>query len=306
MPSKRAALASTRSTGYSFELPNWNIKAKTGVPIVRFAEGLVEEGLTKEKVLGFTAFQNWIGTLEASLQRQHYTTHTFKDDPYYLRWIKIQAFDEFKIKGIKRVYFIKLFAEVTNDKNEFLPGVVFLRGGSVAVLMIVRPTDAPLERYVIMTEQARIAAGSLSFMEIPAGMLDDERNIKLAALREIQEEVGIFPKADELIDMTKLAVRDHRVSENIQNAMYPSPGGCDEFISIFLWEKELDRLDIENLKDRLMGDRAAAEKITVRLLEYEQLVAVGARDGKTLAAWSLYEYLKRTHPEELLLEHERP
>jgi ADP-sugar diphosphatase len=280
---------SEMSPGYSFELPNWNIPSKTGPPIVRFAKGLVEEGLTKEKVLGFTPFA---------------------EDPYFLRWIKIQAFDEFPVNGVRRILFIKLFAEVTTDdndsgKNEFLPGVVFLRGGSVAILMIVRPTDAPLERYVIMTEQARIAAGSLSFMEIPAGMLDDERNIKSAALREIEEEVGIFPKVDELVDMTKLAVQNHKVSENIQSAMYPSPGGCDEFISIFLWEKELDRLDIENLKDRLTGDRAAAEKITVRLLEYEKLVAVGARDGKTLAAWSLYEYLKRIHPE-LLLEHERP
>lgn len=292
--------------GYKFELPDWNMPYKTGVPEVRFAEGLLELGLTKEKVLGFTAFQDWIKTLQNSLRRQNYTTHTFADDPYYLRWIRIQAFDEFDIKGVKRVLFIKLFAQVTTESGrEFLPGVVFLRGGSVAILMIVRPTDAPLERYVIMTEQARIAAGSLSFMEIPAGMLDDERNIKSAALREIQEEVGFDLKADELIDMTKLAVRGHNVSEDIQSAMYPSPGGCDEFISIFLWEKELDRLDIENLKDRLMGDRAAAERITVRLLEYEKLVAVGARDGKTLAAWSLYEYLKRIHPE-LLLEHERP
>lgn len=281
---------------------------KTGVPEVRFAEGLVDLGLTKEKVLGFTAFQNWIGTLQTSLRRQGSTTHTFANGPYYLRWIQIQAFDEFEIKGTKRVLFIKLFAQVTTEsEEEFLPGVVFLRGGSDAILMIVRPTDAPLERYVIMTEQARIAAGSLSFMEIPAGILDDERNIKSAALREIQEQVGIFPKADELIDMTKLAVQDYTVPdfEGIQSAMYPSPGGCDEFISIFLWEKELDRLDIENLKDRLMGDRAAMERITVRLLEYEKLVAVGARDGKALAAWSLYEYLRKIHPE-LLLEHERP
>jgi len=154
-----------------------------------------------------------------------------------------------------------------------------------------------------MTEQARIAAGSLSFMEIPAGMVDDERNISSAAVREIEEEVGITLNAESLLDMTELVVKDHK--ENIRNAMYPSPGGCDEFISIFLWEKEMERLDIENLKDRLGGERAEAENITVRLLKYEELVAVGARDGKTLAAWSLYEYLKRTHPE-LLLEHERP
>jgi hypothetical protein len=48
--------------------------------------------------------------------------------------------------------------------------------------MIVRPRDVPLERYVIMVEQARIAAGSLSFLEIPAGMIGDDRNFKSAAI----------------------------------------------------------------------------------------------------------------------------
>jgi ADP-sugar diphosphatase len=43
--------------------------------------------------------------------------------------------------------------------------------------------------------------------------------------------------------------------------MYPSHGDCDEFISIFLWEKELDRLEIENLKDRLNRGQGSSEKI---------------------------------------------
>jgi ADP-sugar diphosphatase len=116
-------------------------------------------------------------------------------------------------------------------------------------------------------------------------------------LREIQKEVGLVPKAEELLDMTELAVRYHNIPENIQNAMYPSPGGCDEFISIFHWEKVLDRLDIENLKDRLRGVRGDMGEITVRLLDYEKLAAVGARDGKTLAAWALYEYLENLYPE---------
>jgi hypothetical protein len=29
-------------------------------------------------------------------------------------------------------------------------------------------------------------------------------------------------------------------------------------------------------------------------MNYDDLLEVGSRDGKTLAAWSLYEYLKRT------------
>ena len=72
--------------------------------------------------------------------------------------------------------------------------MVFLRGGSVVILTIVRPIDAPLERYVIMTEQVRIAAGSLSFMEIPAGMLDDERNVKSGHRRKLKKRLGSFQK----------------------------------------------------------------------------------------------------------------
>jgi hypothetical protein len=63
----------TNSTGYSFELPDWSIPSKRGAPYVLFVEGLVEAGLTREKVLGFTAFQNWIRTLESSLQRHKFT-----------------------------------------------------------------------------------------------------------------------------------------------------------------------------------------------------------------------------------------
>ena len=250
------------------------------------------DGLTKEQLLGFRAFHDWLSTLKSSLSRQKSSDHPFHDGPYYLRHIKIQAFDRFGDPG--RILFMKLFATVTNDANEWLPGVVFLRGGSVAVLMILRPSDARDERLVIMTEQPRIAAGSLQFMEIPAGMLDDEDNFAGTAAREIKEEVGLELKGSDLIDMTKLAVKGHRAPENLRSAMYPSPGGCDEFISIFLWEKEMDRLQIENLKGRLTGERAEQERIIVRLLGYERLLEVGARDGKTLAAWSLYEYLKRT------------
>jgi len=112
---------------YSFPLEDWTILSTSGTPFVRFAHGLLELGLTKEKVLGFTAFHNWINTLQASLKRQKLSNHTFTKEPYFLRWIRIQAFDEFPIKGTRRILFMKIFAEVTNDKEkaDFLPGVVF-------------------------------------------------------------------------------------------------------------------------------------------------------------------------------------
>jgi len=265
----------------SFTLDNWPQPA----PIVH-----LPNGLSKEDLLGFRAFNNWTYTLKNSLAKQKNSFHKFHEAPYSVRSIEVQSFDRFG----SRILFMKLFATIKNENNEFLPGVVFLRGGSVAILMILRPSDSPEERWVIMTEQARIAAGSLEFMEIPAGMLDDEKNFQGAAVKEIEEEVGIKLKVGDLTDMTALAMKGHRVMEGLHSAMYPSPGACDEFISIFLWERKMDRLEIERMKDRMTGNRAESEKITVRLMNYERLLEVGARDGKTLAAWSLYEYLKRT------------
>lgn len=76
--------------------------------------------------------------------------------------------------------------------------------------------------------------------------------------------------------------------------MYTTPGGPDEFVSLCLWEKVLDRQEIKDLKDKLNGVAAQAEMMALRLCNYEELMREGARDAKTLAAWALYETLKRS------------
>jgi ADP-sugar diphosphatase len=53
--------------------------------------------------------------------------------------------------------------------------------------------------WIIMTEQPWIAAGSLSFWKIPAGMLDDSDSFAGAAARKIEEEVGSKLEGKDLI-----------------------------------------------------------------------------------------------------------
>lgn len=88
--------------------------------------------LTKEQLLSFPAFNTWISTLQHSLSTQSQKSHTFYDAPYILRKIDIQAADFF---GGQRVGFIKLKADVSNNNGEKLPGSVFLRGGSVGMMV---------------------------------------------------------------------------------------------------------------------------------------------------------------------------
>lgn len=264
---------------------------------------ILTKDISKDQLLNFIPFKNWLIALKASLALQSRPDHPFYKAPYTLRSVTIQSVDYFG----PNIGFVKLVADVKNEDNERLPGVAFLRGGSVAILMILRPSDAKNERWVIMTEQPRVPAGSLRFMEIPAGMVDQETHTFAGtAAREIKEETDLEIQEDELIDLTALALKAADQSESLrpephlQTCMYPSPGGSDEFIALFLWEKVLDRQEIEDLKGKLTGLRTQEEKITVRILNYEDLWKVGARDAKTLAAWSLYEGLKRARNPALL------
>lgn len=192
--------------------------------------------ITEEQLRTWPAFKTWTSTLRSNLEAQYEDSeHTFNDDPYVLRSIEIQSVDWF---GHSKIGFVKLMASIRNSSGKSLPGVCFLRGGSVAMLMILRPKDSRDERWVVLTEQPRVPAGSMKFLEIPAGMIDDSKTFGGAAAKEIEEETGFRIPASELIDLTALALQRSKMWEpSMQNAMYPSPGGSDEFIPIFLWEK---------------------------------------------------------------------
>ncbi|EXJ80509.1 hypothetical protein A1O1_08654 [Capronia coronata CBS 617.96] len=341
----------------TFILPNSN----PDIPITH------PTSLNQDQILTFPAFKTWLRTLQKSLAlQQRQKKHPFHAAPYSLRSIEIQSVDFF---SGHRLGFLKMKATVANGRGESLPGSVFMRGGSVAMMIVLTPemrrpkpndnktdtdtdpdTDTDLdtatvdggggsgkaqvisggEEYVILTLQPRIAAGSLSFVELPAGMIDDSGSFAGAAAREIQEETGLEIAAEELIDMTQLALRARRPTTvdrgqkpaerdtndtnhstdtdlgpdpetqdatdadepHLQAAVYPSPGGSDEFIPIFLVRKRLPRAEIDQLKGKLTGLRDDGEKITLKIVRLDEVWKVAGRDGKTLAALALYAGLK--------------
>ena len=106
------------------------------------------EDLGRDQLLSFPAFQNWLSTLQHSLSLQKNKDHTFNSAPYKLRKIDIQSVDFF---GGGRVGFVKLKAEVSNDHGEKLPGSVFLRGGSVAMMVRVFQSLARLSTLQMLT-----------------------------------------------------------------------------------------------------------------------------------------------------------
>ncbi|EFR00760.1 nudix hydrolase 14 [Nannizzia gypsea CBS 118893] len=254
--------------------------------------------LSQDQLLSFPPFANWLSTVHRSLARQEDASHAFHSKPYTLRGITVQAVDYF---GPKKLGFVKFKADVSTDDGDKLPGSVFLRGGSVGMLLILQPDDLPDssndEKQVVLTVQPRIPAGSLTFTELPAGMIDEHGSFAGAAAQEIHEETGLVIKQDELINMSSLALltKDRKAGEDddLQSAVYPSPGGCDEFIPLFLCEKRLPRQDIQQMQGKFTGLRKEGEMITLKLVPLSRLWKEAAKDAKALSAWALYQGLKQ-------------
>ncbi|OTB07417.1 hypothetical protein M426DRAFT_20120 [Hypoxylon sp. CI-4A] len=266
------------------------------------------EGLSEEKLLAFSPFNNWLKQLTHSLTLQHTNPkHPFHNDPYKLHAVQIQSFDLFGRPPNQRLGFLKLTASIRNAAGETLPGSVFLRGPSVAMLVVLVDVDTE-ERHVVLTVQPRIPAGSLAFVELPAGMLDEGGSFAGQAAQEMQEELGLEIPAEELRCLSDLAVADglsakenregeegdgEEEEEGLSAAMFPSAGGCDEFIKIFLFERRVPASALREWTGKLTGLRDEGEKITLKLVRLEDLWREGARDAKCLAALALWEGLRR-------------
>lgn len=261
--------------------------------LLKFAPPLLLESFFGE--FSLIDIQGWIQRLQTNLSLQESNQdHEFHSSPYKLRSITLQSVD----KWGPRIGFIKLTATVTNAEGESLPGSIFLRGPSVGMMVVLQPDDLPAgsqeEKHVLLTVQARIAAGGLRFVELPAGMVD-KGTFKGAAASEIEEELGLKIPEDELINMSELTIPKSKTGDDaLPRGMFPSAGGCDEFIPIFLHERRVPRKQLKEWTGKLTGLRDEGEKITLKLVKLDDLWLEGARDAKALGAFALYQGLRRT------------
>ena len=185
------------------------------------------------------------------------------------------------------------------------------------MLVVLIPDDVPTgqldEAYVLLTVQPRIPTGSLGFVELPAGMIDGDSNFAGVAAREIQEELGLVIKQSELTCLTdqvrdikraraqekaqeqenKNSKTDATEAESIAFGMYPSAGGCDEYIKIFAHERRVPRNTLQEWEGKYGGLREDGEMITLKLVPLADLWLEGAMDSKALAAVTLYQKIKQ-------------
>jgi len=158
-----------------------------------------------------------------------------------------------------------------------------MRGGAVAILVILKANEDGKE-YTVLTVQPRVPAGSAAFCEIPAGMLDGDGKFVGVAAKELKEETGLEIDSDKLISLTDLAFGDKA------EGMFPSPGGCDEFIKLYLYRQTVDQDYINKLEGQLKGLVEEGETIVLRVIPLDQLWKT-CPDAKSLSSLLLYNQL---------------
>jgi ADP-sugar diphosphatase len=223
----------------------------------------VSETVDAEVAMNSDLFKTWLSNLDPSFD---------------LKAIEFQSIDRF---STGRVGFIKFISTVERNGIK-IPGIVLLRGSAVAVLLIIRD-ESTGEEWTILTEQPRVPACKL-LLEIPAGMTDNNGNLKGVALRELEEECGLVAKPEDLIDLTELAYGGS------QPGVYMSAGLCDETLRLFLWKLSMSHERLLELEGKLTGEDAH-EQIVLRLVRFGDVWKTGG-DGKALASLALYHYLK--------------
>uniref|UniRef100_A0A0A9F7Y5 Nudix hydrolase domain-containing protein n=1 Tax=Arundo donax TaxID=35708 RepID=A0A0A9F7Y5_ARUDO len=118
-------------------------------------------------------------------------------------------------------------------------------------------------------------------------MLDDEKGDFVGtAVCEVEEEIGIKLNLEDMVDLTAL------LDPSTGQRMFPSPGGCDEEIGLFLYRGSVDEETIKALQGKETGLRDHGELIKLRVVPYGQLWRSTA-DAKALCAVALYEMAKR-------------
>lgn len=212
-------------------------------------------------------FQEWVRDLSPDFQVSR---------------IIFQSVDIVGPPDARKVLFIKFAADVVDGCNRFIPGIVCMRGGAVAILVILECEDI---EYTLLTVQPRFPIGCFAFPEIPAGMLDGSGDFAGKAAEELRQETGLEITTRGLTDLTQIFYRGW------WPGMYPSPGGCDECIRIFLHREKITPSGLAQLQGKCTGVLEEGEQITLKVIPL-QMLPLETPDAKSIVALALYNFAK--------------
>ncbi len=213
----------------------------------------------------------------------------------FLSFLQRLSTSPFKIEGIKipwavvrgrlgeeKFLFGAVQIDATDQHGEKLQAnIEIIRGDAVGVIPVVIDKKTR-QQYVVLVKQNRLPAGG-AIVEIMAGMMDEEKDARAVAARELQEELGMETDPQKLIPLGPAG-----------EFMHTSPGILDERIGLFAYLTEVDDIETfkKSIEQKFRGDESGEEKILAEVGTIEEQLPTLANDCKSLIA--IHEVLK--HP----------
>ena len=211
--------------------------------------------------------------------------NNFDPEQIVLRSITITDIDWFS-KGYvpSKLGFVKCTSEAYDFRtgNKITSNITFVRGNSVAILIVVRVLHKDYtndKEYVLLCEQHRLPIGKKA-KEIAAGMMDSDGNIISVCLKEVREETGFdISHVDDLQSL---------------GSYYASPGGSDEEIYLFAWKTVISATDFEKKQKQIYGAAEENEEIKLSFVELEDFKRTIVYEiGDAKAEIALTRYLSK-------------
>ncbi len=211
-------------------------------------------------------FQSWLNSLDEKLK---------------VISVFVQSVDIITRNGKQEILFLKFRAEIVDSFGRSLPGIVFLRGPSVGIFIVLQTKK---QDYAVLIESAQPAVGMQSYLQLPAGMMDGEKDALSVAKREMKEETGIDPQGGQMFDLTE------KFYGKSWKGIYPSPGACDEYIRLFLFRKKTTESEIKALQGKKTGLTSENEHLVLKIVKLQDLCKI-TPDVKAHSAYMIYREL---------------
>jgi len=194
--------------------------------------------------------------------------------PKFINWLKKFDQEQIQVRSVTitdidwfsapntaynpfKLGFVKCSTEAYdyNTGKKIMSNISFIRGDSVAILIIVKVLNNDSEKdkeYVLLCEQHRLPIGRKA-REIPAGMMDADGNIVSVVLKEVKEETGIDIK--------------HKCELQRLGSYFASPGGSDEEIHLFAWTTAISESMFKQKQEKVYGCALENEEIKLSFVE---------------------------------------
>jgi ADP-sugar diphosphatase len=213
--------------------------------------------------------------------------------------------EEIQIKGLKmfgpKIGFWFIDTIFRDSKNRIVPGTVFLRGDSVASLIVIEEEpDGGSKRkreegvkptyHTVFVEELKAPAGC-KIKQIPAGMLDGSNKLGGKMFDEIKEETGLELRPTEPVDCE--SVMPHMPLDTLISlgSFAPSIGGCEEIIHEFAYFTKMTSSQIAAINLSTRGRVDENENIIVHIVPLTWKTIFESGDSKAgIAAAKLNYY----------------